>query len=49
MIEYQNILDKNMLNVLKDILINIRDKGLSKYNHLYVPYSTNHQNVQLPF
>ena len=48
MIEYQNILDKNMLNVLKDILINIRDKGLSNNNHLYVTFSTNHQNVELP-
>ena len=48
MIEYQNILDKNMLNVLKDILINIRDKGLSSNNHLYVTFSTNHQNVELP-
>ena len=48
MIEYQNILDKNMLNVLKDILINIRDKGLSNNNQLYVTFSTNHQNVELP-
>ncbi len=45
MIEYQNILDKNMLNVLKDILINIRDKGLSNNNHLYVTFSTNHQKI----
>ena len=29
MIEYQNILNKNMLNVLKDILINIRDRVYS--------------------
>ena len=48
MIEYQNILDKNMLNVLKDILINIRDKGLSNNNHLYVTFFTNHKNVELP-
>ena len=48
MIEYQNILDKNMLNVFKDILINIREKGLSNNNHLYVTFATNHQNVKLP-
>ena len=48
MIEYQSILDKNMLNVFKDILINIRDKGLSNNNHLYVTFSTNYQNVELP-
>ena len=48
MIEYQNILDKNMLNVLKDILINIKEKGLTNNNHLYITFSTNHQNVKLP-
>ena len=48
MIEYQNILDKNMLNVLKDILINIKEGGLTNNNHLYITFSTNHQNVELP-
>ena len=48
MIEYQKILDKNMLNVFKEILINIRDKGLSNNNHLYVTFFTNHENVKLP-
>ena len=48
MIEYQNILDKNMLNVLKDILINIRDNGLSNNNHLYITFFTYHKNVELP-
>ena len=48
MIEYQNILDKNMLNVFKDILINIRDRGLSNKNHLYITFLTNHKKVELP-
>ena len=48
MIEYQKILDKNMLNVFKEILINIRDNGLSNNNHLYVTFFTNHKNVKLP-
>ena len=48
MIEYQKILDKNMLNVLKDILINIRDKGLSNNNHLYITFLTNHHKVEIP-
>ena len=48
MIEYQKILDKNMLNVLKDILKNIRDNGLSNNNHLYITFLTNHKNVELP-
>ena len=48
MLEYQKILDKNMLNVLKDILINIKNNGLSNNNHLYITFFTNHKNVELP-
>ena len=48
MIEYQKILDKNMINVLKDILKYIRDNGLSNNNHLYITFLTNHTNVELP-
>ena len=48
MIKYQKILDKNMLNVLKDILKNIRDNGLSNNNHLYVTFLTNHKKVEMP-
>ena len=48
MIEYQKILDKNMVNVFKDILINIKDNGLSNNNHLYITFFTNHKNVEIP-
>ena len=48
MIEYQKILDKNLLNVFKDILKNIKDNGLSNNNQLYVTFLTNHKNVVLP-
>ena len=48
MIEYEKILDKNMLNVFKDILKNIKDNGLSNNNHLYITFLTNHKNVELP-
>ena len=48
MIEYQKILDKNMINVLKDILKNIRDNGLSNNNHLYITFLTNNKNVEFP-
>ena len=48
MIEYQKILNKNMLNVFKDVLKNIRDNGLSNNNHLYITFLTNHKNVELP-
>ena len=36
-----------MLNVFKDILINIRDNGLSNNNHLYVTF-TNDRYVEIP-
>ena len=36
MINYDLILNENIKNVLKDILINIRDNGLSNNNHLYI-------------
>lgn len=48
MIEYQNILNKNMLNVLKDILKHIQNNSLSNNNHLYITFLTNHKNVKLP-
>ena len=48
MIEYQKILNKNMLNVLKDILNEIRDKGLSGNNQLYITFFTKHKNTELP-
>ena len=48
MIEYQKILDKNMINVLKDILQNIRDNGLSNNNHLYITFLPNNKIVELP-
>ena len=48
MIEYQKILNKNMINVLKDILKNIRDNGLINNNHLYITFYTNYKNNDLP-
>ena len=48
MIEYQKILDKNMINVFVDILKNIKDNGLSNNNHLYITFLTNHKEVELP-
>ncbi len=48
MIEYQKILNKNMLNVLKDILKNIQVNGLYNNNHLYITFVTNNKNVEIP-
>ena len=48
MIEYNKILNKNLLNVFKDILIDIKDNGLSNNNHLYVTFITDHKKTYLP-
>ena len=48
MIDYEKILNQNMLNVLKDILKNIKVSGLINNNHLYITFLTNHKNVELP-
>ena len=48
MIDYNKVLNKNMINVLRDILMNIKDNGLSKNNHLYISFLTNHKNVDVP-
>ncbi len=48
MINYQKILDQNMINVFRDVLIEIRDNGLSSNNHIYITFITNHKKVELP-
>ena len=37
-----------MIGVLKDILKNINDNGLSNSNHLYITFLTQHKNVEIP-
>ena len=48
MIDYQKILNKNMLNVFIDILKNISKNGLSQNNHRYITFLTNHINNKIP-
>ena len=48
MLEYQKILNQNMLNVLKDILVKIRDEGLETSNQLYITFETDHEGVKIP-
>tara|TARA_X000000950_G_scaffold127439_1_gene159387 strand:- start:546 stop:983 length:438 start_codon:yes stop_codon:yes gene_type:complete len=48
MIDYQKILNKNLLNVLKDILREIKNNGLSDNNHLYITFATNHVKTKIP-
>ena len=44
-IDYKKILEKNLENVLYDILISVKKKGLSNNNHLYITFDTNHRKV----
>ena len=48
MIDYQKILNNNMINVLKDILQNIESYGLSNNNHLYITFLTGHSKNKIP-
>ncbi len=48
MLNYNKILKKNMINVLKDILNNIRLNGLKGDNHLYITFSTKDKKVIMP-
>ena len=48
MIDYQKILNENMLNVFKNVLIDIKKNGLTNNNHLYVTFITDHNNVKIP-
>ena len=48
MIDYQKILNKNLLNVFIDILIEIEKNGLNGNNHLYISFKTNNKKNILP-
>ena len=40
-IDYKNILKKNMINVFKDVLMDIENNGLKEGHHLYITIDTN--------
>ena len=48
MIQYQKILNKNLLNVFIEILKEIEKKGLDGKNHLYVTFATNKPETSVP-
>ena len=48
MIQYQKILNKNLLNVFIEILKEIEKKGLDGKNHLYVTFETNKPKTSVP-
>jgi len=47
MINYQKVLNKNLLNVLKDILKYIQLNGVPGNNELYITFFTNHKDNKL--
>jgi uncharacterized protein len=48
MINYQKILNKNLLNVIIDILKKVENRGLDGNNHLYITFATNNPNTSIP-
>ena len=48
MINYQKILNKNILNVFIDILREVEKNGLNQNNHLYVTFVTNNPKNSVP-
>ena len=48
MLDYKKIIEKNMLNVLKDILKHIQNYGITNDNHLYITLLTNHKKNKIP-
>ncbi len=47
-INYQQILKKNMINVLKDVLKVIEKDNLIEGHHLYITFNTENKKVILP-
>ena len=48
MIEYQKILNKNLLNVFIEILKEVEEKGLDGNNQLYITFATNNSKTSIP-
>lgn len=47
-INYSEILNKNLINVLKDVLFDIRNNGLKDGHHLYITFYTNNNKTIIP-
>ena len=47
-IDYQNILKKNMINVLKDILREIKKNDNKAIYQLYITFTTTHKELKIP-
>ena len=47
-INYNKILRDNMLNVFKEVLLNIEENGLQDGHHLYITFDTNNTTGKIP-
>ena len=47
-IDYTKILRDNMLNVFREVLLNISKNGLQEGHHLYITFDTNNSKVKIP-
>ena len=47
-LNYPEILRNNMINVLKDVLLNIEKNGLKEGHLLYITFETNNPKVKIP-
>ena len=47
-INYTAILNKNMINAFKDVLLDIKKNGLQENHHLYITFQTNNSKVRIP-
>ena len=48
MIEYQKILNKNLLNVFIEVLKEVEKNGFDGKNHLYITFATNNAKTTVP-
>ena len=48
MIEYQKILNKNLLNVFIEILKEVEENGLDGNNQLYITFATSNSKTSIP-
>lgn len=46
-INYTEILSKNMINVFKDVLLNIEKNGLQEGHHLYITFNTKNKKIKI--
>ena len=47
-INYFDIFNKNLINVLRDVLKDIEKKGLNEGHHLYITFKTDGENITMP-